>query len=1802
MFKNVKWIAVLMLIIFLIIPVSFADDLQSDLSDENDTVSDEIAVNDVYFDSNAAEDGNGSAENPYKYLTDDKITDNSVLHFANGEYNFTHLNSRNNVSFMGSDVSKTSINSNGALVYGQNVVVRNITFNNAQFFAQGVFNASNTVFKNSNAKVMDSYKNSYGGAIYAPKGSYEVYVDNCTFINNYAQYGGAIYMRGGILDISNSVFINNTALLYGGAIACDLNNNVRIRNTQFTNSISIGDAGGAIYLRNTAFEAQKLNITLSNATLGGALALVEVDCNLTESYLSDNFAEYEGGGIYQFNGNLFIDNSIFKHNVANEGAGVSVMYCSNVSFSNTQFNANQAIALAGAVCAISNDNLFVENVSYENNHADTCNDLFNSSMVNTFFSNGNYTFYTYNSTYDGILPSKYRLPDSIIKDQMDGGNCWAFAALASLESCIQKASGEYLIFSEENMKNLMAINSPYGRWITTNDGGNGDMAIAYLTSWMGPVLEANDPYDGQSILSPVLNSVAHVQNIMFLKRDNFTDNDGIKKAIMDYGGVFTSLYMSYKYDSKNKCYAQYYGQSHSSDHAVCIVGWDDDFTVTGAPGSGAWICKNSWGNWGNKGYFYVSYYDTTCARVGYADDSFTFVFNDTLKYDRNYQYDIPGVTDYFYDTVDTVWYKNRYVARDDEYLAGASTYFLQNTNWTLSVYVNDVLKSTQEGSSIPGYYTIELNDFVSLKRGDVFDVVFKVEVSGDISVPISEAVSLVTEFYRENNSFISYDGEKWIDFYGLTGSYPGHSYASQVACIKAFTIFDLINTTLSVEVLSDGLNVYEFTAHVMNQYGFPVRGGNVTFNVNGDNYVVDVDDGIAKAKFDFDVGLNNISLQYNGVGFESSSESLSIIIDKCKVYSEFIFVMDLDTFQFNSKFSRPINETVIITLDGRSYEVKSKNGIVYYKFENLSLGHHNMSFHLESQNYVDEDYNGYFIIAPLTTSISVDDLQTVYGSGDMMKVTLTDRYQRPLANQSVSYTINGNNYADLTDANGTIYVSSSLATGTYGIDFRYDGAKMYLNSTATGSITVKTSINLTDITYYTYNSTYHAYFIDKTGNNLTGNVDIIIDGAANGIVSDEGVAGLVINLNSGNHSIKIVNPNTGEVKYQNITVIDRICENSDLSVYYGCETGYRVKVLDDYGNPAQNVPVTFNVSGESYCNLTDGEGYATFKIDLNPDVYEVSAEYMGFSVKNMMTVYSTIALLNDTYTYNSQYRVVVLDRNGKLSNGNVLISLNGDDYPVAAVNGIAGLTVDLNNGSYDVKVLNTDTGEVKNQTIHVVDRIDSNDDVTMYCGGDKYYSVRVLDDYGNAAGNVKVAFALNSNSYYNYTDSEGYAVLKIDLTPGTYDVSAEYKGYSVENKVTVRSTIDFSNDIYTYNSQYGVAVLDSNGELSNGNVLISLNGRDYPVSAIGGTAGLTIDLNSGSYDVRIANLQTGEVKNQTIRVVDRIDSNEDVTVYFGADRYYSVRVLDDNGNAAGNVDVAFNVNGKTYCNLTDNDGFARFKIDLVPGIYDVSAEYKGYSVNNSITVQSTIGLPGDVYTYNSQYDVTVLDGNGQPSNGKVLVSINNQNYTLQANNGVASMTIGLKQGKYDVKILNLETGEVKNQTVSVVNRINSNSDLTMYYGAGKYYAVRVLDDNGKVAKNVSVTFTVAGKTFSATTNNKGVAVLKISLKAGTYKITANYKGFKVSNRIIVKPTLITKNLVVKKGKTIKFSAKLLSNKGKILKYKKVTFKFRGKTYIIRTNYRGIATLTLKNGYKIGKYTITAAYGNVLNKNTIQIRR
>lgn len=133
-------------------------------------------------------------------------------------------------------------------------------------------------------------------------------------------------------------------------------------------------------------------------------------------------------------------------------------------------------------------------------------------------------------------------------------------------------------------------------------------------------------------------------------------------------------------------------------------------------------------------------------------------------------------------------------------------------------------------------------------------------------------------------------------------------------------------------------------------------------------------------------------------------------------------------------------------------------------------------------------------------------------------------------------------------------------------------------------------------------------------------------------------------------------------------------------------------------------------------------------------------------------------------------------------------------------------------------------------------------------------------------------------------------------------------------------------------------------------------------------------------------------------------------------------------------------------------------------------------------------------------------------------------------------------------------------------KITGNSNIVQYYGATKYYKIRLLNNN-KPVKGGVITITLNKNTVKLQTDANGYVTLKLKLNAGKYTITAMYKNIKVTNKITVKKTLITKNKKIKKGKTLTYTAKLLNKNGKKLKNKKITFKINGKKYKAKTTRR-----------------------------------
>ena len=100
--------------------------------------------------------------------------------------------------------------------------------------------------------------------------------------------------------------------------------------------------------------------------------------------------------------------------------------------------------------------------------------------------------------------------------------------------------------------------------------------------------------------------------------------------------------------------------------------------------------------------------------------------------------------------------------------------------------------------------------------------------------------------------------------------------------------------------------------------------------------------------------------------------------------------------------------------------------------------------------------------------------------------------------------------------------------------------------------------------------------------------------------------------------------------------------------------------------------------------------------------------------------------------------------------------------------------------------------------------------------------------------------------------------------------------------------------------------------------------------------------------------------------------------------------------------------------------------------------------------------------------------------------------------------------------------------VAKINVVAQKGTLTVPNKSYKASATKTLtatfkSASGKLVKGKKVTFTVNGKTYSATTNAKGLATVKVSLnKKGTYSFTAKFAGDRTYAAITKKAKLTVK--------------------------------------------------------------------------------
>ncbi len=138
--------------------------------------------------------------------------------------------------------------------------------------------------------------------------------------------------------------------------------------------------------------------------------------------------------------------------------------------------------------------------------------------------------------------------------------------------------------------------------ISQNSGGDYSMAMAYLFSLAGTCLGGGRSIWGQHLTGRSCTGLSCPGDPILPEKDY----DAVKRAVLRYGGVQTSIYLpsENRGGDGNVCYKG----SEEPNHDTVIIGWDDAYPrerFSSAPESdGAFLCVNSWGeSFGDGGFF-----------------------------------------------------------------------------------------------------------------------------------------------------------------------------------------------------------------------------------------------------------------------------------------------------------------------------------------------------------------------------------------------------------------------------------------------------------------------------------------------------------------------------------------------------------------------------------------------------------------------------------------------------------------------------------------------------------------------------------------------------------------------------------------------------------------------------------------------------------------------------------------------------------------------------------------------------------------------------------------------------------------------------------------------------------------------------------------------------------------------------------------------------------------------------------------------------------------------------------------------
>ncbi len=424
--------------------------------------------------------------------------------------------------------------------------------------------------------------------------------------------------------------------------------------------------------------------------------------------------------------------------------------------------------------------------------------------------------------------------------------------------------------------------------------------------------------------------------------------------------------------------------------------------------------------------------------------------------------------------------------------------------------------------------------------------------------------------------------------------------------------------------------------------------------------------------------------------------------------------------------------------------------------------------------------------------------------------------------------------------------------------------------------------------------------------------------------------------------------------------------------------------------------------------------------------------------------------------------------------------------------------------------------------------------------------------------------------------------------------------------------------ITTYNSgekllfNFSAMVDDEEISFNNVNVeiKISQNGEEIGTyrAYSGEERGWIVTLEPGTYNATLS-VGPAEPANVTI-TVNKIDaeistSAEDISLFVGDESAveYALNPSDADG------DIIFTSSNPEVVSVDStgaikalSEGTVTITISLSSDHYNAPDATVNVEISRK-TPELTATSVTTTYNVNKDLVITLKDEKGEALSGEeVTVDLNGtKTYTTDENGQVKIATGSLVPNTYNVKIsfagndYYLGSDATAEVTVKKATpKMTASAKTFTFEDKTKKYTVTLKDNNGNALKNTKVTLKVNGKTYTATTNSKGVATFKLSditkgkklTKKATYSAVITFAGDKYYNKVTKNVKLSVKAYAwktVAKGSKDKAMVKKIQ---RALKKNHFYISFKGRYLKIDGIYHKYTVMAVKEFQRAKKLKVT----------------